>query len=315
MLPDRRALSDTRGASLVEYLVILGAVALLALAAFKKFGASIDEKVDRQAITVELLQGDATTKPYGAKNAPPGQKGVFPTFGTPPFVAHEKYGVGSGTGEGSAALTAADGSAPAAPDAKAAPPKESGAASDEAKPTDAKPDEAKKAAQGEDKGDYVVSEAGQKQMDALLAYAKAQAGGKKPGGWCYRAVMKYINAVGYGKIPKGGLHGTNKPAIPWSHWAYAHMFADYLNIKDASGVYNYEKLGLQKLHLKNPYDAPPGAIVVVRAGTPGTSHPTAGDIAVAAGNGVFYNDGKMGYKGPQHFTDKSTYVLGIYIPK
>ena len=37
-----------------------------------------------------------------------------------------------------------------------------------------------------------------------------------------------------------------------------------------------------KKYGNNPYNAPRGAIVVVKAGTPGTAHPVAGDIAVAS---------------------------------
>ena len=42
----------------------------------------------------------------------------------------------------------------------------------------------------------------------------------------------------------------------------------------------------------NPYNAPRGALVVVSAGT-GTAHPVAGDIAVASGDGRFWNGGNM----------------------
>ena len=53
----------------------------------------------------------------------------------------------------------------------------------------------------------------------------------------------------------------------------------------------------------------------LRAGTPGTRHPTAGDIAVATGDGGFYNDGKMGYGGRDNFKAGNDYVLGVYVPK
>ena len=52
---------------------------------------------------------------------------------------------------------------------------------------------------------------------------------------------------------------------------------------------NAARLGMVNLNLDSPYKAPGGAIVVVRAGTPGTVNPTAGDIAVASGGGDFYN--------------------------
>ena len=43
----------------------------------------------------------------------------------------------------------------------------------------------------------------------------------------------------------------------------------------------------------NPYNAPAGSIVVVRAGTPGTANPVAGDIAVCDPPN-FWNGGAMG---------------------
>ena len=62
----------------------------------------------------------------------------------------------------------------------------------------------------------------------------------------------------------------------------------------------------------NPYNAPKGAIVVVGAGAPGTSNPTAGDIAVATGGDIFYNGGEMSYGPKADFPTK--YTLGIYVP-
>ena len=62
----------------------------------------------------------------------------------------------------------------------------------------------------------------------------------------------------------------------------------------------------------NPYNAPLGAIVVVAAGAPGTSNPTAGDIAVATGGDIFYNGGEMSYGPKSSFPTK--YTLGIYVP-
>src|SRR5207247_567912 len=76
----------------------------------------------------------------------------------------------------------------------------------------------------------------------------------------------------------------------------------------------YAKLGLKKLNLTNPYKAPPGAIIVVRAGTPGTHHPFAGDIVVKGPGNHFYNDGEMGYGGSQNFPPGNRHVLGIYVP-
>ena len=109
----------------------------------------------------------------------------------------------------------------------------------------------------------------------------------------------YLDRVSYGKIGHGNI----------PRFGYAHQFADYLNAGQ-----RWKQMGLKKLNLDNPYKAPPGAIIVVRAGTPGTHHPTAGDIVVAAGHGRFLNDGEMGYGGPQNFRPGNNYVLGIYVP-
>jgi Flp pilus assembly pilin Flp len=51
--PKRAALlSDVRGANLVEYIILVGVVALIALAGFKVFGEVVDAKVKRQSSTV-----------------------------------------------------------------------------------------------------------------------------------------------------------------------------------------------------------------------------------------------------------------------
>ena len=143
-------------------------------------------------------------------------------------------------------------------------------------------------------------------MDALLAEAKAGSVGYAPDGRCYSHVADYIDATGYGGIDVGGFND----AIPSSYWAEAHMFADYLNEGD-----NAEDLHLKNIAPEcgnNPYNAPPGAIVVVAAGAPGTAHPTAGDIAVKGEGDIFYNGGEMSYGPAASFpTDKT---LGIYVP-
>lgn len=40
---------DRRGANLVEYIILVGVVALIALAGFKLFGTKVRQKVDDQA--------------------------------------------------------------------------------------------------------------------------------------------------------------------------------------------------------------------------------------------------------------------------
>lgn len=148
-----------------------------------------------------------------------------------------------------------------------------------------------------------VGEHGKTQMKNVLDTAARGAGHKRPGGWCYRAVKKFIAQTPGGY---GGLNASNIHTIPQ---ARARDFADYMNRND-----NAAKHGLRKLDLANPYDAPPGALVVVAPGTPGTHHPTAGDITIAAGHGRFFNDGNMGYGGPGNFPPGNRHVLGIYVP-
>ena len=45
-------LTDVRGANLVEYIILVGVVALIALAGFKVFGDKVDAKVKNQASKV-----------------------------------------------------------------------------------------------------------------------------------------------------------------------------------------------------------------------------------------------------------------------
>jgi len=44
-----RFFKDTRGANLVEYIILVGVIALIALAGFKVFGRNVREKIDDQA--------------------------------------------------------------------------------------------------------------------------------------------------------------------------------------------------------------------------------------------------------------------------
>ena len=159
-------------------------------------------------------------------------------------------------------------------------------------------------------------------MKNIEHLAQSQSEGRRPDGRCYSHVSSYIDKVGYGGISKGGFDR----AIPSAYWAevryfgpctvqyciedmqaiayylfleqtskpgqctstrQAHQFADYLN-KDG----NAARLGLKNIQAhadNNPYKAPEGSIVVVRAGTPGTANPTAGDIAVKGPGDDFYN--------------------------
>jgi Flp pilus assembly pilin Flp len=50
-----KVLRDRRGANLVEYIILVGVVALIALAGFKIFGNKVRQKIDNQANTVETI--------------------------------------------------------------------------------------------------------------------------------------------------------------------------------------------------------------------------------------------------------------------
>jgi peptidoglycan hydrolase-like protein with peptidoglycan-binding domain len=143
-----------------------------------------------------------------------------------------------------------------------------------------------------------ISARGQQQMEALLDMAQRNSAGKRPDGRCLWHVNNWLDKSTYGKIGNG-----NSPRFP-----LARNYGDWLNK-------NHQSLGLKKLNIDNPYQAPPGAIVVVRPGTPGTRHKTAGDIVVVGRNGHFYNGGEMGYRGPQNFPPGNKHVIGIFVPQ
>ena len=143
---------------------------------------------------------------------------------------------------------------------------------------------------------------------SLDSYAKSDSQGRSPDGRCYSHVADYIDAVGYGGINKGKFNDC----IPSAYWTYAYQFAEYLN--KGNNAANLCLENVQSKYSNNPYKAPTGSIVVVRAGTPGTANPVAGDIAVVGGSGNFWNGGEMSYGGSGNFPSNNDYVLGIYVP-
>jgi hypothetical protein len=143
-----------------------------------------------------------------------------------------------------------------------------------------------------------ISARGRQQMENLLNMAQRNSAGKRPDGRCLWHVNNYLDRLSYGKIGHG-----QAPRLP-----YAKDFGNWLND-------NYRSKGLKKLNIDNPYKAPPGSIVVVRPGTPGTSHPVAGDVVVVGRNGHFYNGGEMGYGGSQNFPRGNRHVIGIFVPE
>jgi pilus assembly protein Flp/PilA len=48
----KRFLKDTRGANMVEYILLVGVVALISIAAFKAFGSKVQSKITEQGSTV-----------------------------------------------------------------------------------------------------------------------------------------------------------------------------------------------------------------------------------------------------------------------
>ena len=47
-----RIVKNTQGANMVEYILLVGVVALICIAAFTKFGGKVQEKIREQGITV-----------------------------------------------------------------------------------------------------------------------------------------------------------------------------------------------------------------------------------------------------------------------
>lgn len=56
---NRNLLKDTRGANLVEYIILVGVVALIAIAGFKIFGTKVTDKVREQSDSVGAINGAA----------------------------------------------------------------------------------------------------------------------------------------------------------------------------------------------------------------------------------------------------------------
>lgn len=48
---------DERGAQLVEYIILVGMVAIVAMAGFKTFGFHVRAKIDQQGDTVTVIPG------------------------------------------------------------------------------------------------------------------------------------------------------------------------------------------------------------------------------------------------------------------
>lgn len=148
-----------------------------------------------------------------------------------------------------------------------------------------------------------ISARGQTQMRAIVSYATSHHAGASRGR-CFEYVWRYLTSSGYGLLNDHGDAADMGSA-------YARNFAEYMNAAS-----NAELWGLRRLAIDNPHDAPAGAVVVVAAGSPGTSHPTAGDIAIAAGGGRLINDGpNMTYGSRATFKAAGGRLLGAYVPR
>jgi pilus assembly protein Flp/PilA len=55
MIKLNKLVKDTRGANLVEYIILVGVIALIALAGFKIFGKNVDQKIQDQAGKVSAI--------------------------------------------------------------------------------------------------------------------------------------------------------------------------------------------------------------------------------------------------------------------
>ena len=55
MIKMNKFFRDNKGANLVEYIILVGVVALIALAGFKFFGKKVTDKVNDQANKVETI--------------------------------------------------------------------------------------------------------------------------------------------------------------------------------------------------------------------------------------------------------------------
>ena len=50
-----KLLKDSFGANLVEYIILVGVIALVAIAGFKIFGEKVDQKIQEQSNKVEQI--------------------------------------------------------------------------------------------------------------------------------------------------------------------------------------------------------------------------------------------------------------------
>lgn len=56
-LASKTLVKDTRGANLVEYILLVGLIAIVAMVGFQKFGKSVNDKIESQAGKVDGVPG------------------------------------------------------------------------------------------------------------------------------------------------------------------------------------------------------------------------------------------------------------------
>lgn len=55
----KKMICDNKGANMVEYIILVGVIALIAIAGFKMFGGKVQEKIEQQAGSVGGINGTA----------------------------------------------------------------------------------------------------------------------------------------------------------------------------------------------------------------------------------------------------------------
>ena len=55
----KNILRDSKGANMVEYIILVGVIALIAIAGFKLFGSKVQDKIEQQAGSVGGINGTA----------------------------------------------------------------------------------------------------------------------------------------------------------------------------------------------------------------------------------------------------------------
>jgi LysM repeat protein len=146
----------------------------------------------------------------------------------------------------------------------------------------------------------------------LTGIARSASNGYRPDGRCWFHVFNYINQMGLAGFSGPGSFNR---ALPGKYSAYAIHFDQFMRANGNAQRYCFADIKDRSDIRRNPYKAPQGAIIVVRPNSPGTSHPYAGDITVAEGDGRrFWNGGSMSYGGSSQWPAGNNQMLGMWMP-